>query len=242
MLHGPKVRPLHVAGTHAADLLRRCACCGLRLPRYCLRVSTFRLPAPPASFWFRSRISSARVSADAGKRLETDLWNSWGGPPTTRFLTHGNAEFNAETRLRLHDSLRALGLRIPTAAEQEADPDRARELYASAVDELRRLTRDTTRFPLVFKGNVEYGFRRNLLGMKRAGVGVALTSLLTAGWLSWRGWATISALPPLAIVAFLVSGCILLGWLLRVHADAVKLTADRYARYLLEAAGGLEAK
>ena len=184
----------------------------------------------------------SQVSADAGKRLETDLWNSWGGPPTTRFLTHGNDEFNAETRLRVHNNLHTLGLYIPTAAEQEADPDRARELYASAVDELRRLTRDATRFPLVFKGNVEYGFRRNLLGIKRMGISVAFASLLTSGWLSWCSWVTASVLPPLATVASLVIGCILLGWLLHVRADAVRLTADRYARYLLEAAGDLEAK
>jgi hypothetical protein len=46
----------------------------------------------------------------------------------------------------------------------------------------------------------------------------------------------------LATVALFLIGCILLGWLVRVRAGAVKLTADRYARYLLEAAGDLEAK
>lgn len=184
----------------------------------------------------------SQVSADAGRRLKTHLWNSWGGPLTTRFLMHGNGEFNAVTRLRFHDSLRALGLRIPTAATQEADPDGARELYASAVDEFRRLTRDATRFPLVFTGNVEYGFRRNLLGMKTMGIGVAFASLLTSGWWSWRDWATASVFPTLATVATLLIGCILFGWLLRVRADAVRLTADRSARCLLEAAGNLEAK
>ena len=31
-----------------------------------------------------------QVGADFGKRLEKGLWTKWGGPPTTRFLRHGN--------------------------------------------------------------------------------------------------------------------------------------------------------
>ena len=34
----------------------------------------------------------SQVAADFGKRLEPALWESWGGPPTTRFLRHDNEE------------------------------------------------------------------------------------------------------------------------------------------------------
>ena len=114
----------------------------------------------------------SQVGADLGKRLEPGLWRSWGGPPTTRFLRHDNDEFNAATRKRVHGRLRELGCEIPTEAEEKSDPARAVELYASAVDELRRRTRPgvTNPFPLVYKGNIEYGFRRNLLGLKKIGV------------------------------------------------------------------------
>ena len=190
----------------------------------------------PVSFFL------SQVAADNGKRLETELWRSWGGPPTTRFLTHGNTEFNAETRLRTHNRLRGLGMNIPTAQEQAADPNRALDLYASAVDELRRLTREPGRFPLVLKGNVEYGFRRNLLGMKKLGVGVAVASLATSCWSLWRGWAFSGELAPLPLVTVLVIAGIVIGWLFRVRADAVRVTADRYARFLLEAAGDPEAQ
>ena len=105
----------------------------------------------------------SQVASDFGKSLEPRLWRSWGGPPTTRFLRHDNDEFNPKTRERVHERLRALGLDIPTANQEKVDRARALEMYASAVDELRRLTRDTERFPLVYKGNTEYGFRRNLL-------------------------------------------------------------------------------
>ena len=184
----------------------------------------------------------SQVSADAGKRLEAELWASWGGPPTTRLLRHGNTELNATTRARVHASLRKLGLEIPSPTEQVSNPDRAIELYASATDELRRLTRDRQRFALVFQGNVGYGFRRNLLGMKATGVCLASFCLVVSAYAVWYEWASAGSLAFVPTVCFVIIGLILLGWLLRVSPAAVKLTADRYARYLLEAARDLEPK
>ncbi len=127
-------------------------------------------------------------------------------------------------------------------AEESSDLERALELYASAVDELRDLTRDTERFPLVFKGNVEYGYRRNLLGLKRMAISVALPSLVTAGWSAWNGWTTLGVLAPVPTVAVLLIGGVILGWLLCVSPETVRVPADRYARFLLEAACDLESK
>ena len=127
-------------------------------------------------------------------------------------------------------------------AEENSDLERALELYASAVDELRGLTRDSKRFPLVFKGNVEYGYRRNLLGLKRKAISVALPSLVIAGWSVWNGWTTLGVLAPVPTVEVLLIGCVILGWLLYVSPDTVRLPADRYARFLLEAVRDLEPK
>ena len=125
----------------------------------------------------------SQVASDFGKRLEPALWDSWGGPPTTRFLRHDNEEFNPATRARVHAQLRALGLRVPTVEEEKADRPRALQLYASTVDELCRLTRDIPeRFALVYKGNTEYGFRRNLLGLKKGALTIAVLALTASGW------------------------------------------------------------
>lgn len=178
----------------------------------------------------------SQVGADFGKRLEPGLWRSWGGPPTTRFLRHDNDEFNSETRERVHAHLRTLGLTIPSVAEERADRKHALELYASAGDELRRRTRNTERFPLVYKGNIEYGFRRNLLGLKKIGVVLALGGLGASGWALLHGWDATSVLLPVPSVTALLIVSIVLGWLLGVRPETVRITADRYARYLLEAA------
>ncbi len=73
----------------------------------------------PLSFLF------AQAGRKLGKILEVKLWEEWGGAPTTRFLRYGNDEFNPDTRKRLHDKLRALGLDVPTETEQTNDPARA---------------------------------------------------------------------------------------------------------------------
>ena len=182
----------------------------------------------------------SQVASDFGKSLEPRLWRSWDGPPTTRFLRHDNDEFNPATRERVHERLRALGLEIPTADQEQADRARALELYASAVDELRRLTRATEHFPLLYKCNTEYGFRRNLLGLKKIGLSVAGVALGASGWALLHGWNAESVALPVPAVTALLSGCLACGWLIGVRSTSVHITADRYARYLLEAALDLE--
>ena len=184
----------------------------------------------------------SQIASDFGKRLEPALWKSWGGPPTTRFLRHDNDEFNPATRERVHERLRALGLDIPTTDQEKADRPRALELYASAVDELRRLTRDTDRFPLVFTGNAEYGFRRNLLGLETFGVTLSLAAIAGIGYAVLREWRTAGVLAPVPTVIGLLTACILLGWFVGVRPATVRITADRYARYLLEAVLDLDPK
>ena len=51
----------------------------------------------------------SQVASDFGKRLEPALWDSWGGPPTTRFLRHDNEEFNPATRARVYSPIAGVG-------------------------------------------------------------------------------------------------------------------------------------
>ena len=131
-----------------------------------------------------------QVGGDFGKRRECTLWRKWGGPPTTRFLRHCNNEFNSHTRNvakclfrqvpalsdgadrclvcfdRIHSKFRCLGLYVPSQEEQDQNPQEADNTYESCVDELRRRTRDSKRFPRVFQELRDYGFRRNIFALK----------------------------------------------------------------------------
>ena len=107
-----------------------------------------------------------QIGGDFGKRCESALWNKWEGPPTTRFLRHGNSEFNSNTRERVHTKLHCFGLYVPSQEEQDQNPQEADDSYESGVDGLRRRTRDRKRFPLVFQYLRAYGFRRNTFALK----------------------------------------------------------------------------
>ena len=62
-----------------------------------------------------------------------------------------------------------------------ADPEWADTKYEEVVTSLREATRDTSRFPLVFAENANYGFRRNLWGLRPIGTAVAVVLFL----ISW---------------------------------------------------------
>ena len=177
-----------------------------------------------------------QVGADFGKRLEKSLWTNWGGPPTTRFLRHGNHEFNEVTRGRVHAKLRQLGLHVPTREEQEQDQCAADTHYQSCTEDLIRRTRDTRKFPLVFKGLTEYGFSRNLFGLKAFGVSLSVVGVAGSVWSTYTAWTATNELPAVSLIAGLISAGLLLAWLVWVTERTVKLSADRYARFILEAA------
>lgn len=172
------------------------------------------------------------LGSDRGKKRERGLWSKWGGPPTTRFLRHSNDEFNHVTRQRVHEKLRTLGLHVPSP-EEEQRPS-ADDYYASCTDELIRRTRDSSRFPLVFKGLTQYGFRRNLFGLKPIALPISFISLAICAGSAVLTWQSEdpSAIP---IIATAISLGLLLSWLFWVKEEIVHVAANRYARFLLEA-------
>ncbi len=179
--------------------------------------------------------SLGQVAADAGKRKEKRLWDGWGGPPTTRFLRHDNPEFNAVTRQRVHTSLRSMGLDVPTRERQLADPQEADMHFESCTHELIRKTRDRTKYPLVFEALTGYGFRRNLFALKCGGLILSGAVLAVCVWRGVASWGA-NGPPPSIAVAILLNAGLLTMWVTWVNENNVKLGADRYARFLLEAA------
>lgn len=177
---------------------------------------------------------AGQVGADFGKRLEKPLWKKWDGPPTTRFLRHSNAEFNRVTREQVHAKLRDIGLKVPTEKDQQAAPHAADEYWEACTEELIRRTRNRSRFPLVFKGLTEYGFRRNLLGLKPFGLLLSITALFVCLWRICAGWGSQEQIAVPVGAAFL-SLALLMTWTFWVRERTVAISANRYARFLLEA-------
>ena len=182
-----------------------------------------------------------QIGGDLGRKRESALWAKWDGPPTTRFLRHGNNEFNVNTRNRIHDKLRSFGLYVPSQEEQNQNPQAADDFYESCVDELRRQTRDTDRFHLVFKGVKEYGFRRNIFALKPYGLPLVVVFFCVCLVMGFDDWST-EELSSLVLVPALINLGLIIVWLMWFTEKGVRLTADRYAHFLLEAALDLEVK
>jgi hypothetical protein len=186
----------------------------------------------------------ARVARARGIEVQEKLYAKWGGTPTTAFLRHSDNRLPAPTKARYHERLRQLGkeFQIPTASEEAANPQSADEMYASAVDELRRRAKSAG-VTSVHRENISYGFARNLLGLKPLGVGIcaaALVILLVVLWIRTGG--DVIALSSLDAGIFAVLVVDLLVWMTLVTPKFVRHQADAYAQALLETAMTIPAR
>lgn len=163
----------------------------------------------------------AQLARDRGKRIEPRLFRRWGGPPATRLLRHRGAR-NPVAVARRHAQLARVvpDLHLPSLAEEAADPLGADQVYEVAVDYLRDATRDDEKFPLVFKEICNYGFRRNLYGLRSYGAVAAVLGVAAS--------VPTSAFGPLALNLLA-----LLLWFSVVTPTWVRVAADAYAERLL---------
>ena len=196
----------------------------------------------------------AQLGRDLGSRKQPTLWADWGGPPTTRLLRFRDAA-NRHVLEHMRAGIEDLvGYPLPTESEEEADPADADQRYEVAVGFLRVATRDESKFPLVFAENVNYGFRRNLWGLKPYGATIAVMAaagacavlLSSLGLSSPEAWMdAIIYEPDSAVVTRLVglvfNVAVIPLWLFVIRPQWVKIPAEAYARRLLESVDTIKA-
>lgn len=168
-----------------------------------------------------------------GLQIQSRLWSSWGGPPTSQRMRW--SQNDPRVIARRHRQIEAAtGEILPSGREEYQDPEGADLRYANAVEILREKTRTSGFAPLAAE-NAEYGFRRNCLGIRSVAIAVAvavaavsIALILVDG--SGRFWVDAGA----AIFAAL-------GWWKLVTPEWVRSAAELYADRLMEAASGLAA-
>lgn len=188
-----------------------------------------------------------QLGRDLGLRVEDELRGQWGGMPTTRFLRLRDTHFSPETRQAVHGAMQRLlpESPAPTPEQEQQDPAAADRTYARWTSHLRELTRNPADFPLVHAENANYGFRRNLLGLRRLGVYLAWWPLVLAGLDILRGFFGTSAgsagWSAMDRATLVVSLLLLLCYARVVTPDWVKTVAEAYAERLLLAGEKLAA-
>jgi hypothetical protein len=180
-----------------------------------------------------------QLSRDAGKLKEKALWQEWGGTPSIQLLRWRNAVINKYTKRRYHDKLQAIcpaGV-TPDQTFESNDPNEADEVYSHWCKHLLANTRDTTAFNLLFKENMNYGYRRNLWGLKPYAISLLL--VLMVGVYFYFFATTHSFNPNLYPIEFYISEMTLVValtvWVFRVNKNFIKTPAFAYAERLLEA-------
>lgn len=209
--------------------------CGLWLPNLMLAARLIGAIAGPLGL----AMLLSQLGRDLGLRKQRALWDGWGGSPTVQMLRHKNTNVNPVIRDRYHQRFSALrpDLTLPSDAEESANPAQADQIYEACVQYVIGQTRDHKRFPLLFKENVNYGFRRNLWGVKPIGITICVLGLIACVIRSWVTTNTPDFTAAATAVALIL--IILIFWLFCVNARWVRITAEAYATRLLEACESL---
>ena len=182
-------------------------------------------------------VAFAHVARVRGRTIEEQLFESWGGKPTTTWLRHRDDHLDEHTKARYCEFLgsNVRDWRGPTVEEERADPTEADARYETAVRWLLEYTRDRKRFPLVFKENVSYGFRRNLYGLQAIGLIVAIVCTIANVVALYIGAGDGGSTSAAGAAALGVSFAAIVGWLFVVKPAWVRDAGDAYAKALLAA-------
>lgn len=171
----------------------------------------------------------ANFARENGKKIEKTLWQKWGGAPATMALHHGTGPIDKPSKDRYHQFLESKinNWKIPSPAEEKENPRLVFEMFNTAISWLKEQTRDKNKFPLVFAENINYGFRRNVLGLKPIGIFICLICVFLNAWLCYGN------LCAQGVATFLVCLLLLVWWLAVVSGQWVKKAADEYSNKLL---------
>lgn len=190
----------------------------------------------------------AKISRDLGKKKEDKLFKELGAPFTTILLRYSDTEIDSITKDRYHLILNnnIPNLNLPLNLNDELlDIKKSDDKYSSATRWLRNKTRDKKIYPLVFKDNVNYGFVRNLLGLKFPAIVFYMLLFIfefmktfsienTTSFISVfdKGFFWILSNMNISLFLILSTGIILI---LFVNKNMLISSAKAYARSLLEA-------
>lgn len=178
----------------------------------------------------------SQLGRDNGKKKEPKLNKYFGGKPSTQILRHNNNYIDTITKERYHKLLanKIDGLQIPTKEEEANDSNYADKVYESCVKFLISKTRDTKIFNLLFKENINYGFRRNLWGMKLWALLLLLCCIVLHIYFSTKKFTVFNHYEPKDIGLFVFLLLATMFWFLIVTRNWIKMTSFAYAERLLE--------
>lgn len=177
-----------------------------------------------------------QLARDKGLSKQPYLFSLWGGDPAAMMLSHHKSKLDPVTLQRYHQRLSSLiGIEIPSAEDELSNPVKADNIYKSCISFLQSRTRDKEKFRMIFAENVNYGFRRNLWGMKPYAVTFTILSACVALAQIFPHWKDLSNARPVACVALVSDISFLLIWIFHIKPEWIRVTSEAYVMQLLSA-------
>lgn len=185
-----------------------------------------------------------QLARDAGKTREPSLFQLLGGMPSIVIFRHANKQLDAITKARYHRKLERLvaEAKAPTREEELANLDSADEVYSAWSQFLRTNTRDIKKYSMLFNENVNYGYRRNVWGLRPIGITLSLLCVLVVGGRLWLVQSETGQINQHMAIAFVVALLFLSLWLFRFTSDWVRIPAIAYAERLAESVETMDLK
>ncbi len=162
---------------------------------------------------------------ERGQRAQGELWASWGGPPTHVSLRGSN------------DIARRRRKKLSKLTHLKLTPGSSEEDLNQAVRMLIRLTQDKSQHPLVFEENRNYGFMRNLYGIRRYGIWLSAGSLAVVvmiGISTWAGLLDLELSLERFLVALVLEIAVIIFWWRYPTEERVRAASELYRDRLLE--------
>lgn len=193
-----------------------------------------RIPASVLAFSFVAYLL-AQVGRDRGKKKEPNLYNLWGGKPTTQLLRHCNTHLDSNTKARYKKRFGEdlTDLHFPSPESEADDLAAADAVYESCTKHAIAVTRDAEKYPLLLKENTSYGFRRNLWAMKPWALVIIVGCILIHSFFATQSFSSVVLKPKEWFLAgFLILD--LLFWLVIVVPGWIRIPAFAFAERLFE--------
>lgn len=131
-------------------------------------------------------IALSDFARSRGQAIQSKIMNATGGNPSTTMQRHRSNVIDKDSLSRIHSFLASqLDTSAPTEQDEARDPTAADRFYERGATWLREATRDQKKFKLVFEENMTYGFRRNLLGLKKSAISLNIVTLVAAGGIAY---------------------------------------------------------
>ncbi len=178
----------------------------------------------------------SQLGRDKGKALEKKMWMKWGGTPSTQLFRFSDTTIDKHTKTRYHNKLVDLtGIGENVNEEYEiSSPNDADDIYKSWAKYLISKSRDTQKNNLLFQENINYGFRRNLFGLKKFAIitiillmfGSVVYSFIIGNYQFDFSLELVSSEIILTVI--------LLFWVIIIKEKWIKSVAFSYAERLIE--------